>query len=194
MPNTNRKMVKVGYVCTKNSNVPHIYYCFPDVSTYLLTGGKHFYSPQLFGCATQLCLLHCDELGCAEKLERLERDIRVTTMVSKTICRIQRVGTSMGLIARDMYVKVGDQYGTMEALKHFIGDWSKERRIQWCQMFEVCRRDLGQGWLGSWNCQFWETCFGEFSNSSCPQVMVLIYLVIIQHHSKQTLTLNKHCF
>ena len=86
-----------------------------------------------------------NEVGYAEKLERLERAIEVNALVSTAIYRLATTkgeasangeDTSVHLaVARDVYVGVEDHAKVREALKHFVRDWSDEGRRERSQAF-----------------------------------------------------------
>jgi len=85
-----------------------------------------------------------NEIGYAEKLERLEKAIEVNAVISSGIYRLAMVmdGTiangedvSLRLVADDVYVGVEDHAKVREALKHFVRDWSEEGRRERCQAF-----------------------------------------------------------
>jgi len=85
-----------------------------------------------------------NQIGYAEKLERLERVIEVNAVISGGIYRLAMAmdganargeDASLRLVADDMYVGVEDHAKVREALKHFVRDWSEEGRIERCQAF-----------------------------------------------------------
>ena len=85
-----------------------------------------------------------NEVGYAEKLERLERAIEANAVVSGAIYRLATTrhganlkdkNTSVDSAAVDMYVGVEDHAKVREALKHFVRDWSKEGRRERHQAF-----------------------------------------------------------
>lgn len=100
-----------------------------------------------------------DEIGYAEKLERLERAIEMNAFVSGGISKLAATNDDsgnpnyMGWFTEDMYVGAEDHARVREALKHFVRDWSEEGRTERSQSFglvldalgrlegEVCRRN-----------------------------------------------------
>jgi hypothetical protein len=79
-----------------------------------------------------------NEIGYAEKLERLERAVEVNALVPGGIYRLATINsndTSLGSVTRDLYVEVGDYAKAREALKHFVGDWGKIGRGERSQAF-----------------------------------------------------------
>jgi len=85
-----------------------------------------------------------NEIGYADKLERLERAIEVNALVSTAIYRLATAkdkasandkDTSVGPVAQDPYVGVEDHARVREALKHFVRDWSEEGRRERSQTF-----------------------------------------------------------
>jgi hypothetical protein len=79
-----------------------------------------------------------NEIGYAEKLERLERAIEVNAVVSSGIYRLATAkgeDTGMGSVVEDVYVEVEDHAKVREALKHFVRDWSEDGRGERSQAF-----------------------------------------------------------
>lgn len=84
-----------------------------------------------------------DEIGYAEKLERLGRAIEVNAVVSSGIFRLATTNKSglngnekyMRWIGGDAYVEAEDHAKVREALKHFVRDWSEEGRKERSQTF-----------------------------------------------------------
>ena len=79
-----------------------------------------------------------NEIGYAEKLERLERAIEVNAAVSCDIYRLATAkgeGMSLGSVVEDVYVGVEDHAKVREALKHFMRDWSEDGRGERSQAF-----------------------------------------------------------
>lgn len=80
-----------------------------------------------------------NEIGYAEKLERLEKAIEVNAAISSGIYRLAMAmdgeDASLRLVADDVYVGVEDHAKAREALKHFVRDWSEEGRRERCQAF-----------------------------------------------------------
>ena len=87
-----------------------------------------------------------NEVGYAEKLERLERAIEVNALVSTAIHRLAMTkgetrangkDTSAYPVVQDAYVGVEDHAKVREALKHFARDWSEEGRRERSQTFAM---------------------------------------------------------
>jgi len=87
-----------------------------------------------------------NEVGYAEKLERLERAIEVNALVSTAIYRLATTkgktnangkDTSVHPDFQDAYVGVEDHAKVREALKHFVRDWSEEGRRERSQTFRM---------------------------------------------------------
>jgi hypothetical protein len=79
-----------------------------------------------------------NEIGYAEKLERLESAIEVNAAVSHGIYRLATTkgeDPSLGSVVEDVYVGVEDHAKVREALKHFVRDWSEDGRGERPQAF-----------------------------------------------------------
>ena len=85
-----------------------------------------------------------NEIGYAEKLERLERAIEVNAVISSGIYKLATTmnganangeDASLRLVRDDMYVGMEDHAKVREALKHFVRDWSDEGRRERGQAF-----------------------------------------------------------
>lgn len=85
-----------------------------------------------------------NEIGYAEKLDKLERAIEVNAAVSGGIYRLATTeheanlkdsDTSVGSVIEDVHVATEDHAKVREALKHFVRDWSKEGRRERHQTF-----------------------------------------------------------
>jgi len=86
-----------------------------------------------------------NEIGYAEKLDKLERAVEVNAVVTSGIYRLATtkdgenvkgiVGTSVGLVAEHGRVGAEDHVKVREALKHFVRDWSEEGRRERHQTF-----------------------------------------------------------
>ena len=85
-----------------------------------------------------------DEIGYAEKLERLERAIEVNAVVSNGISSLATAGEAslkgndklvVWVAPEDAYVGEENHAKVREALNHFIRDWSEEGRRERGQTF-----------------------------------------------------------
>ena len=85
-----------------------------------------------------------EEIGYAEKLDKLERAIEVNAVVSDGIFMLATTHDGTGLdgsekgigqVAGDAYVGVDDHAKVREALKHFVRDWSDAGRRERDQTF-----------------------------------------------------------
>ena len=85
-----------------------------------------------------------NEIGYAEKLERLERAIEVNAVISSGIYKLatsvnganaKGEDAALRLAADDVYVGMEDHAKVREALKHFVRDWSDEGRRERSQAF-----------------------------------------------------------
>ena len=85
-----------------------------------------------------------NEIGYADKLQRLERAIEVNAVISNGIYKL--ASTMRGADANDndtgprsvdnnVHVGVEDHARVREAMKHFVRDWSEEGRRERCQTF-----------------------------------------------------------
>lgn len=78
-----------------------------------------------------------EEIGYADKLEKLERAVEVNSVITDGIYTLAMAvnradasgkGSSPRFVSDDVYVGTEEQAKVREALKHFVRDWSEEGR------------------------------------------------------------------